>query len=73
MRMLKLAVPASILMAGFLLCTTATYGKPEYAKKEGQKCVYCHTKMGSKDLNDTGKCYKAGDHSLAKCAAPDKK
>ena len=73
MRMLKLTVPAAILIAGFLLCTTATYGKPEYAKKEGQKCVYCHTKMGSKDLNDTGNCYKAGGHSLAKCAAPDKK
>ena len=40
-------------MTGFLLCTTATYGKPEYAKKE-KKCAYCHTKMGSKDLNDSG-------------------
>ncbi len=73
MRMLKLAIPSAILTLGFLLCTTATYGKPEYAKKEGKGCVYCHTKMGSKDLNDTGKCYQGADHSLAKCAAPDKK
>ena len=68
MGVLKLAVPSAILMAGFLVCTTATYGKPEYAKKEGKTCVYCHTKAGAKDLNDIGKCYKQNDHSLAKCA-----
>jgi hypothetical protein len=26
--------------------------------------------VGKPDLNDTGKCYKANDHSLAKCKAP---
>ena len=73
MRVMKVALPAAILMTGFLLCTSATYGKPEYSKKEKQACVYCHTKMGSKDLNDTGKCYQENDHSLAKCKAPEKK
>lgn len=72
MRAIKVVLPATILMAGFLVCTTSTYGKPEYAKKEGKSCTYCHTKMGSKDLNATGKCYKDGDHSLAKCKAPEK-
>ena len=72
MRVLKVALPATILMTGFLLCTSATYGKPEYSKKEKQNCVYCHTKMGAKDLNATGKCYKDSEHSLAKCAAPEK-
>jgi len=75
MRKLKLAIPAAILMAGFLLCTTATYGTPAYMKKEGVKsCTTCHVKVGAPDamkkdpnLNDTGKCYKANDHSLAKC------
>ena len=33
MRAMKLMLPAGILMAGFILCTTASYGKPEYAKK----------------------------------------
>ena len=28
MRTWKLAIPAGIVMAGFLFCTTATYGKP---------------------------------------------
>jgi hypothetical protein len=69
MSTLKLTLPAAILMAGFLVCTSATYGKPEYAKKEGKGCVTCHTQAGKKDLNDTGKCYQANEHSLAKCAA----
>jgi len=74
MRTMKVALPAAILMAGFLLCTSATYGKPEYMKKEKvASCTYCHVKMGVKDLNDTGKCYKENDHSLAKCPAPEKK
>ncbi|MGA2773484.1 MAG: hypothetical protein ABSG26_21995 [Bryobacteraceae bacterium] len=74
MRAMKVALPAAILMAGFVLCTSATYGKPEYKNKEKvASCTYCHVKMGSKDLNDTGKCYKDNDHSLAKCPAPEKK
>jgi len=79
MRSWKLAVPAAILMAGFVLCTTASYGKPEYMKKENLKsCTTCHSKMEGKDamaknLNDTGKCYAENDHSLAKCKVPDKK
>ena len=75
MRALKVLVPGAALMAGFLICTTASYGKPEYAKKENIKtCTTCHSKMGAKpELNDYGKCYQANDHSLAKCTPPDKK
>jgi hypothetical protein len=68
MRTLKLAVPSAILLAGFLVCTTASFGKPEYAKKEGKTCTFCHVKAGQKDLNDVGKCYQKNDHSLAKCS-----
>jgi hypothetical protein len=75
MRMLKLAIPAGIAAVGFLLCTTVTYGKPEYMKKENLKsCTGCHSKMGmtkdSPNLNDLGKCYSENDHSLAKCKVP---
>jgi hypothetical protein len=73
MKSLKLLLPAGILAAGFMVCTTASYGTPAIAKKEGGKsCVTCHVKMGSKDLNDTGKCYKT-NKSLAKCPAPAEK
>jgi len=67
MRILKLAIPSAIVMTGFLVCTTASFGKPEFSKKEGKTCTYCHVKAGAKDLNDTGKCYQKNDHSLAKC------
>jgi hypothetical protein len=77
MRAIKLAVPAAILMTGFMLCTTAGFGKPEYMKKEGAKnCLVCHSKMEAKkelmakNLNETGKCYGENDHSMAKCKAP---
>ncbi len=69
MRAIKLVVPVAVAFVGLIICTSATYGKPEYAKKESQKCVYCHTKMGSKDvmeksLTDAGQYYKAHDHSF---------
>jgi hypothetical protein len=72
---LKLVAPNAILFAGFVLCTSSSYGTPEYSKKEKKACNYCHTKIVSdktemaKDLNDTGNCYKSNDHSLAKCAS----
>jgi hypothetical protein len=58
-------------LAGF--GTTRVSAKPEYTKKEGQKCTYCHVAAGSKELNDTGKCYAKNDHSLKTCKAPDAK
>lgn len=74
MRTLKLAIPAAIVMAGFLVCTTATYGKPEYMKKENLKsCNACHAKAATKDnpnLNPLGTCYQKNEHSLAKCDVP---
>jgi hypothetical protein len=73
MKTLKLVLPAAILGAGFLICTTASYGTQVYAKKEGKTCTYCHVTLGKKDLNDTGKCYKAGKFSLEKCPAPAEK
>jgi hypothetical protein len=71
MRTLKLAIPSAILAAGFLVCTTSSYGTPAIAKKEGKTCTFCHVKAGQKDLNDTGKCYKE-KKSLATCPAPTK-
>lgn len=76
MRSIKLAAPALILTAGFVLCTYSVYATPEYAKKEKKSCTYCHVKVVSnkaemtKNLNVTGNCYRDSAHSLAKCAAP---
>ena len=73
MKTLKLAIPAAILGAGFLICTTTSYGTPAYATKEKKACTYCHVTQGKKDLNKTGDCYKAAKHSLDKCPGPTDK
>jgi hypothetical protein len=75
MRSLKLMIPATILLAGFLVCTSTSYGTAEYTKKEKKSCTYCHAKQSAdkaemaKNLNDVGTCYKENNHSLEKCAA----
>jgi cytochrome c553 len=79
MRNWKLVIPAVIVMSGFLFCTTASFGKPEYQKKENLKsCTACHVKVGAPDamkkdpnLNDLGTCYSKNNHSLANCKVPD--
>ena len=58
MSCLKLALPAVVLFGGFLVCSTASYGKAEYTKKEKKACTYCHTAPSSKELNDAGKYYQ---------------
>jgi hypothetical protein len=76
MRTWKLILPAGIVMAGFLVCTTTTYGTPAYMKKENLKsCDTCHTKGAAKtkaepNLTAIGTCYQKSDHSLAKCDVP---
>lgn len=51
-RLFVLVVSLSLVMAG------VGSAKMEYSKKESKACTYCHTKAGSKDLNDAGKYYK---------------
>ena len=68
-RAMKLVLPAAFLMAGFLVCTTASYGTQDYAKKEKKSCTFCHAKIDTKEampknLNDAGNYYKAHDHKL---------
>lgn len=71
MRALKVAIPSLILAAGFLVCTTASYGTPAYAKKEKKGCTFCHTQMKpadkelmKKSLTPAGKYYEEHNHSL---------
>ena len=60
-----------VILSGALL--TVSNAKPEYAKKEGKNCVFCHVKVGSKELTDAGKYYKEHKHSLKGYKAPEKK
>ena len=78
MKTLKVMIPAAVLAAGFMFCTTSSFGTPAFAKKEAatvgagmNACGYCHVTAGKKDLNPTGQCYeKNGKKDLDKCTAP---
>lgn len=39
-------------------------GKPEYAKKEGKTCTFCHPAGKMKELTPAGQYYKDHNHSL---------
>jgi cytochrome c553 len=60
---LKAIVPAAILLGGFLVSTTASFGKQEYMKTTKKACVYCHAKVSAdkdemnKNLTAPGKYY----------------
>ena len=75
MHSMKIVAPASILVAGFLICTSTVQGTPAYASKEKKSCTTCHAKSVKdkaemlKNLNAKGTCYKENEHSLAKCAS----
>lgn len=60
MSRLKLILPAVVLLGGFLVCSTATFGKPEYTKQTKKACAYCHVdaQKAPKDLKDPGKYFQ---------------
>ncbi len=62
-----------VFVFSMIIVASLSMAKPEYAKKEGKSCTFCHVKAGQKDLNDTGKCYQKNNHSLANCGATEKK
>ena len=61
MRVIKALIAISVFCGCLLSLANA---KSEYTKKEGKACTFCHTKAGSKELNDAGKYYKEHNHSL---------
>jgi cytochrome c553 len=63
-RTLTFAIPAAVLLVGSLMLSQSASAKPEYSKKEKKSCTFCHTKTGSKELNEAGKYYGEHNHSL---------
>jgi hypothetical protein len=70
----RLGVTLAILLfgAGLALTSVQTQATVEYAKNEKKACTVCHTKAGSKELNDVGKCYEKNKHSLKGCEPKEK-
>lgn len=60
MSKLKIIVPGALVLAGFLVCSTASYGKPEYTKQTKKACVFCHVNAQKtpKDLKPAGKYFQ---------------
>ena len=69
MRIFKLMAVGTVLT---MMLASFSFAKPEYTKKENKPCATCHTKAGSKELNDVGKCYSK-DKSLKDCKVPAEK
>ena len=68
------------IIRSLLLLTLAAFigvsmvmSKPEYAKKEGKACTFCHPPGKFKELTDAGKYYKEHNHSLEGYKADEKK
>ena len=55
----KVTLPAVISVGGFLVCSSTSYGKPEYTKSTKKACAYCHvdSKAKPKEMTDAGKYY----------------
>ncbi len=53
---------ALVVVGGFALALGNA--KPEYAKKEGKACTYCHPAGKFKELTAAGKYYKEHNNSL---------
>lgn len=60
MSRLKLIVPAALVLGGFLVCSTASYGKPDYTKSTKKACTFCHVdaQKKPKELKEPGKYYQ---------------
>ena len=61
---MKFILPGVVLLLGLVACSTLSYAKPEYTKKEKKACTFCHVSAKSKELNEAGKYYKEHNHSL---------
>lgn len=69
MRFINLALLTTVV---FLVGASFSLSKPEYSKKEGKPCTFCHPATKFKELTDAGKYYKDHNHSLEGYKATEK-
>jgi hypothetical protein len=62
----------TVFLVVFAIAMTLPFGmgKPEYAKKEGKGCTFCHPAGKMKELTTAGQYYKDHNHSLDGYKAP---
>ena len=55
----KVVIGALVLAMGtWVMSSSTAYSTGAISKEVGKPCTECHTKAGTKDLNDKGKCYQ---------------
>jgi hypothetical protein len=62
-KVLGVALVAALMMVVLLLDAHPVVAKPDYTRRTGKDCPYCHT-PGGYNLNDAGKYYRDHNHSL---------
>ena len=55
---------ALLLVFGLLVMASLALTKPEFTKKEGKPCTFCHPAGKFKELTEAGKYYKEHNYSL---------
>jgi len=65
--------PLLLLTLAAFIAVSMGISKPEYSKKEGKPCTFCHPPGKFKELTDAGKYYKDHDHSLEGYKTDEKK
>jgi hypothetical protein len=70
---MKLTQTILLIVLATIIAIPFSMGKPEYGKKEGKACTFCHPPGKFKELNDAGKYYKDHNHSLEGYTAPASK
>jgi hypothetical protein len=62
-RLAKLILPAAILIAGLAINSRTSWAVPNFARKTGKECSFCHP-PGSWNLTEAGKYYRDHKYSL---------
>jgi len=60
---MKLLAPALILFTGLLLSVKISPAKPDYTRRTGKDCEFCHP-PNSRKLNKAGEYYRDHHNSL---------
>jgi len=67
---MRLMAPALILAAGVLVSTKISPAKPDYTRRTGKDCEFCHP-PDSRKLTPAGEYYRDHGNSLKGFQAPD--
>jgi len=62
-RFFEILLAAGIFTGAFFFSTATSLAKPEYARRTGKECSFCHP-PDSWNLNDAGKYYRDHKYSL---------